>query len=131
MVDPLRIVAAGEAATGLALTLLPGPVASLLFRLDATGSGLAMARIAGLALVALGIACWPGPNTGGGDRGRTALLVYGSLAAIYLSGLGIGGELRGPLLWPAVVVHVGTSAWLARPRAARTGQNHGEVTKRS
>ena len=66
-----------------------------------------MARIAGMALIALGIACWPGASVAvRGDRRRTAMLVYGALAAIYLSGLGVEGTLRGPLLWPAVAAHV-------------------------
>ena len=60
MIEPLRVAAASEAVTGLALTLFPGPVVSLLLGVDVAGAGLAMARIGGTALVALGIACWPG-----------------------------------------------------------------------
>ena len=120
MIEPLRVAAASEAVTGLALTLFPGPVVSLLLGVDVAGAGLAMARIAGTALVALGIACWPGANTRGpGDRARTAMLVYGVLAVIYLSGLGVDGSLRGPLLWPAVAGHLVVSALLARPRTIR------------
>ena len=114
VIDPLRVAAAGEAATGLVLALFPALVVSLLFGIDTTGAGLAIARIGGLALIALGIACWPGASVAArGDRRRTAMLVYGALAAIYLSGLGVEGALRGPLLWPAVAAHVCVSAWLA------------------
>ncbi len=68
VMDPLRVVAAGEAATGLALTLFPQVVVQLLFGVDAAGAGLAMARIAGMALLALGIACWPEAGASGGAR---------------------------------------------------------------
>ena len=120
--DPLRVVAAGETATGVALMLLPGVVTGLLFGADATGLGLVMARIAGIALVGLGIACWPRAGSDGGARlARTALLVYSALATLYLSALAVAGEFRGVLLWPAVVVHLVVSVLLVRglpPRAA-------------
>jgi len=41
------------------------------------------------------------------------MLVYGALAAIYLGALGLEGTWRGPLLWPAVAIHAGVSAWFA------------------
>ena len=116
MTDPLRAAAAGEAATGLVLVLMlfPALVVSFLFGVETAGVGLAVGRLLGMALVALGIACLPGTAVAArGDRRRTAMLVYGALAAIYLGGLGLQGTLRGPLLWPAVAIHAGVSAWLA------------------
>jgi hypothetical protein len=118
--DPLRIVAAGEAATGLALVLYPPLVVQLLFGADTAGAGVAMSRIAGMALVGLGIACWPDAASGGGSRrARLAMLVYGALAAIYLALLAMDGGLRGPLIWPAVVVHLVVTVLLALPRDPR------------
>ena len=118
--DPLRVVAAGEAATGVALTLVPGLVAQLLFGGDLAGAGLAMARFGGMALVALGIACWPESATGGGARrARTAMLIYSALATIYLSALAVDGELRGVLLWPVVVAHLVVTVLQARALARR------------
>jgi hypothetical protein len=120
--NPMRIVAAGEAATGLALMLYPPLVVRLLFSADIDGAGLAMARIAGMALVALGVACWPGAITDGRDerRPRLAMGVYSGLAAVYLGVLGLDGALRGPLMWPAVVVHLVVTVLLAR----QWGPNH-------
>ena len=113
--NPLRVVAAGEAATGLLLTLLPQVVVQLLFGANAAGAGLAMSRVCGMALLGLGIACWPDTgNRGGTSRARIALLVYGALAAIYLGALAVDGELRGVLLWPAVVAHLAVTVVLAR-----------------
>ena len=118
VMEPLRVVAAGEAATGVALTLFPQVVAQLLFGADAAGAGLPLARIAGMALLALGIACWPKAGAGdGAGRARTALLVYSALATIYLGVLAMDGELRGALLWPAVVVHLVVIVLLAKALA--------------
>ena len=64
----------------------------------------------GIALIALGVACWPG---------RTALcgmLTYSVLATLYLGYLGIRGEWVGPLLWPAVVLHAVLTILLAGAR---------------
>jgi hypothetical protein len=73
-----------------------------------------------MALTALGIACWPGANTGhGARRSWIAMLVYNALATVYLGLLAIGGELRGTLLWPAVVVHLAVTVWLVTVRADR------------
>jgi hypothetical protein len=113
--DPLRFAAAAEAATGLALILFPRLVVQLLFGTDITGPGVATARIAGLALISLAIACWPESASRTG-RARTAMLVYNALATIYLGALATGGELRGVLLWPAVVLHLGVTVWLSRAR---------------
>jgi hypothetical protein len=85
VMDPMRVLAAGEAATGFALTLLPRLVVQPLFGADATGAGLAMSRICGMALMGLGIACWPvaGSSGGAGRRARTAMLVYSALAGTF------------------------------------------------
>ena len=122
--DTLRVVAAVEAATGAALMLSPGLGAQLLFGGDLAGAGLAMARVGGMALLALGIACWPESAPGGrASRAPTALLVYSVLATIYLGALAVDGELRGTLLWPAVAIHLVAIVLLAKalatpPRAA-------------
>ena len=116
----MRVVAAGETATGLALILFPHMVVRFLFRAETAGAGLAVARIAGMALTALGIACWPDSNTRNtARRSRVAMLVYSVLATVYLGLVAIDGELRGPLLWPAVVVHLAVTVWLATARKLR------------
>ena len=121
--DPLRVAAAAEAATGLALTLVPQMVVQLLFGTQVAGAGVAAARVAGVALVALGIACWPEAGASGAGRARPAMLVYSALATTYLGALAVDGGLRGALLWPAVVAHLVLSVLLAiaqarPPRAA-------------
>ena len=110
----IRVAAVGEATTGVVLLLFPHVVAQFLFGAAPAGAGLAVARIAGIALVGLGLACWPDPVNGrAARRAPIAMLVYSALAAMYLGFLAISGELRGPLLWPAVVVHLIVTVWLA------------------
>ena len=57
----LVLAAVGEAATGLALLIVPSLVGQLLLGERLAGVAIPVARVAGIALVALGIACWPGP----------------------------------------------------------------------
>jgi hypothetical protein len=56
----LVIAAVSEAATGAALLLAPSLVGQLLLGTELAGIAVTVARVAGIALVALGVACWPG-----------------------------------------------------------------------
>jgi len=108
----LAIAAIGEAATGLILLTYPPVVVRLLFGAEIAGAGLVMSRMAGIALMALGLACWPGKAPI-----RMALLgmiTYSLLAAVYLLYLGIRGEWVGTLLWPAVGLHMVLTLLLVR-----------------
>jgi hypothetical protein len=97
--------AVAEAATGLALLIVPSLVGQLLLGEEMTGIAIPVARIAGIALIALGIACWPGPPIVG-------LLAYIGSVTLYLAYLGIAGGLAGVLLWPAVGLHAILTALL-------------------
>ena len=57
----LIFAAVGEAAIGLALLIVPSLVGQLLLGEQFTCVAIPVARVAGIALIALGIACWPGP----------------------------------------------------------------------
>jgi hypothetical protein len=103
----LSIAAAGEALAGIALLASPATVARLLLGAEVAGVGAVVARVTGIALFALGVGCWPGPAAKG-------MLVYGAPVTSYLAYLGIRGEWRGPLLWPAVVVHAALTVALVR-----------------
>ena len=103
----LIFAAVGEAGTGLALLIVPSLVGRLLLGEELTGIAIPVARVAGIALVALGIACWPGPPLVG-------MLTYSAAVTLYLAYLGFAGGLTGILLWPAVVLHVILTALLTR-----------------
>ena len=101
----LILAAVGEAVTGVALLIVPSLVARLLFGEELTGVAIPVARVAGIALIALGVACWPGPPLVG-------MLVYSAAVTLYLAYVGLAGGLTGILLWPAVVLHVILTALL-------------------
>ena len=111
----LTLTASIEAATGLALMVVPAVVVRLLLGGEISGAAIPLGRVAGFGLLALGMACWPGRDpTGNTAPALRAMLTYNSLAALYLLSLGIGGEWVGPLLWPAVALHGILSLLLAR-----------------
>jgi len=97
----LRIVSAGEAATGLVLLASQPIVVRLLLGPEITGAGIFIGRIAGIALIALGVACWPG----GATRGLLGMTVYSVIAAGYMTGVGLMGGQTGILWWPACAAH--------------------------
>jgi hypothetical protein len=111
MKNLLKLMAVAETATGMALLVLPSVVVGLLLGADPTGVAIPIARVTGIALLALGVGCWPGPAGFG-------MLTYGILVTAYLSYLGVRGEWVGPLLWPAVVVHAVLTWLLARQQFA-------------
>ena len=102
----LRFAAAIEAATGAALLVVPSIVGRVLLGANLAGAAVPVARVAGIALVALAVACWGRPALG--------MLIYGAAVALYLAILGFAGGPTGVLLWPAVVLHVLLTALLAR-----------------
>ena len=55
----LVLAAVSEAATGVALLIALTFVVPLLFGEEATGVAIPLVRVTGLALIALGVACWP------------------------------------------------------------------------
>jgi hypothetical protein len=111
----LAVAAVGEIATGVALLLAPSMVGQLLFGLELVGIAMTITRVAGIALIGLGVACWPGTPLLG-------MLTYTVAAALYLAYLGFSGGPSGVLLWPAVVAHVVLAVLLYRglPRGTAT-----------
>jgi hypothetical protein len=61
--------------------------------------------VLGIALLALGVACWPGTPLLG-------MLTYSAAVTLYLAYGGFAGGLTGILLWPAVALHVILTALL-------------------
>jgi|SRR5436190_20121646 hypothetical protein len=116
MKNVLIFTAFVEVGAGLALLIVPSLVGHALLGEQLTGVAIPVARLTGIALIALGIACWPGPPLVG-------MLTYSALVMLYLAYLGFAGGLTGVLLWPAVALHVALSillgrAWCLGPPAA-------------
>jgi hypothetical protein len=103
----LVLAAVGEAATGVALLIVPSLAGRWVFGEELAGVAIPLARMMGIALIGLGVACWPGPPLVG-------MLTYSALVTLYLAYVGFAGGLTGVLLWPAVVLHVILTALLFR-----------------
>ena len=105
----LRIVSLAEAATGLALLIVPSVVGALLFGDGLTGLAIPVARVAGIALLSLSIACWFSSPV-------AAMFGYSTAVMLYLGYCGVaeGSQSSGVLLWPAVGMHLLISLVLVR-----------------
>jgi hypothetical protein len=109
----LGFAALAEAGTGAILLAYPPLAVQALFGAEISGAGIIMSRIAGVALLGLGVACWPSKT---GLQPLYGMLVYSTLATLYLIRLGIRGAPVGLLLWPAVVFHAVLVILLVRAR---------------
>lgn len=112
MKNALIFSAICEAATGLALLIVPSLVGQLLLGEPLAGVAIPVARVTGIALIGLGIACWPGPPLVG-------MLTYSALVTLYLAYLGFAGGLTGVLLWPVVALHLILTVLLTRDAMRR------------
>jgi hypothetical protein len=108
----LTFSAVVETATAAALMVDPAIVARLLLGADLGGLAVVIGRCFGIALLGLGLACLPRSS---GSPGRAGMLTYNALIALYLAYVATAASLRGPLLWPAVVLHAAVALLLALP----------------
>lgn len=111
----IDVAAVIEAATGVVLIVHPPLLSWLLLGEIVSGAGIVVGRVAGFALLSLGLACWTGIDSA---RVRAsalrALLAYNLLTTLYLAFLGLAGQSIGRLLWLAVALHAGMTFLLAR-----------------
>src|SRR6266403_1831917 len=110
----LTLTAIIEAATGVGLIALPAVVVRLLLGAEISGASIPLGRVAGAALLALGVACWLARDDTQSRAARglvVAMLMYNILATAVLAFAGIGLGLHGVALWPAVVLHAAMAIW--------------------
>jgi len=110
----LKLTAILEAGTGLALIAVPAIVVRLLLGAEISGASIPLGRVAGAALLALGIACWLARDDTQSRTARglvVAMLMYNIPASAILAFAGIGFGLHGVALWPAVVLHAAMGVW--------------------
>ena len=95
-----------EVGTAVVLIIDPAIVATLLLGVEVSDVGTLLGRCFGIALLALGLACWPDrEHAETGSPAFRAMLVYNVLIALFLVYLFKVGHLGGVLLWPGVVLH--------------------------
>src|SRR5512132_2082354 len=95
----LKLCAIFEAATGLAVLIIPSLGSWLLFGAELAGVSVLLARVTGIALIGLVVSCWAGSTA------LCGMFTYCALVTLYLAYLGIAREFSGILLWPAMLLH--------------------------
>jgi hypothetical protein len=115
MQNLLTVTAVIEMATGFVLVALPVPLVTLLLGSSLDSSvALTVARIAGFALLALGVACWFARHDrlSSAARGLVgALVLYNAAIFTVLVHAGTALGLSAIGLWPTVLVHAAMTVW--------------------
>jgi hypothetical protein len=111
----LKLTALIEAVTGFGLIVIPSLVVRLLLGspLD-TSAAVTLGRVAGAALLALGVACWLAQYDAQSCAARglvSAMVLYDLGAVVILGAAGIRSQPVGIALWPAVVLHAVMTIW--------------------
>lgn len=114
------------AATGIILLVRPSWFAWLVFGAEFSEAGLALGRLTAIAMFGLSLATWTTSTARQSVSSVRALLIYNALATIYLLYIGIGGQLTGILLWPAIALHAIFSILLGRAWLAIRDLQRGE-----
>jgi hypothetical protein len=122
----LMVTALGECGTGLALLGLPAVVFRLLLGVDSPApEALLVGRVAGGALLAIGVSCWLDRNDRQPAPGLlTGVLIYDVVAAVLLAHAGSVLDMAGVALWPAVALHGALALWSAYCLCIEQGDPH-------
>lgn len=115
MKNLLTVEAVIEVGTGLMLMAGPSLLTTLLLgsSLD-TPVALSVARMFGVALLALGVACWLARHDGQSHAARGlvgAMVLHSAAIATVLVYAGIALGLSGICLWPVVLLHATMAVW--------------------
>jgi len=104
-----------EVVAGVSLVLLPALAIRLVLGVETpSAEALAVGRLGGVALLAIGVACWLARD----DRGSRSqhgllwgMLTYNVGACAVLASAGSLLRMSGVGLWPAVVLHAALTVW--------------------
>ena len=110
----LKLTALIEAATGLGFIAVPALVVRLLLGAEISGASISLGRVAGVALLALGVACWFASYEVQNRAARglvSAMLLYNLGVALILGAAGLQSQPAGIALWPAVILHAAMGTW--------------------
>ena len=118
------VTAVVESATGILFLISPPLPVSILFDSSINDPvGLLAARLAGAAILSLGVACWLVSKD---EKSRVAkglaaaMLLYNIAAIVLLVYAGLGVHLSGIGLWPAVVMHIVMALWCIKYISVKT-----------
>jgi hypothetical protein len=109
------VAGAAEMLGGLAFVLAPSLQATLFFGASLSGPAEAvLARVMGLAMMALGLAFWQGrkqPQTPTSRGLAVVVMLYNTAVAALLAATAVGSHLTAVALWPATGLHAALAAW--------------------
>ena len=127
MKNLLIVIGIFESVTGILLLISPRFPVSILFDSSIDNPvGLLIGRLAGAALLSLGVACWLVRND---EKSRAvtgiiiAMLLYNVAAFALLTYAGLIVHLSGMGLWPAVFIHVVLTIWCIKNILVRRQRN--------
>jgi len=104
----LTVMALAELGVGLLVLAFPGPVTGLLLAVPAEGVGLVVARMAGIAIAALGLTWWHARRDV--DQRLTRIvpgfLVYNLGVGLLFLAYAVTASAAVPLSWVAAVAHL-------------------------
>jgi hypothetical protein len=110
----LTVTALIEVPTGLGLIAVPAVVVRLLLGSELVGAGISLGRVAGVALLALGVACWLARSDTQNCAARgliSAMLLYNLGAVVVFAAAGLGSQPVGVALWLAALLHAAMAVW--------------------
>jgi hypothetical protein len=110
----LTLSAGIEALAGLGLLIVPSLVVWLLLGGELAGVGIPLGRVAGAALLALGVACWLARDDAQSRAARgvvASMLLYNLGVGVILGTVGMLSRPVGMALWPTVVLHLAMAVW--------------------
>ncbi len=101
-----------EGATGVALVLAPSLVASSLLGTTLfEPSAIIVAKLAGAALVTIGLACWLSRNEAQSKVMVKTMFGYNFFSISLLAYSALVDKIYGQGLWPAVLLHLILLVW--------------------
>jgi hypothetical protein len=103
-----------ELPTGLGLISVPSIVVHLLLNAEISNATIPLGRVAGVALLTLGVASWLASYDEQSCAARglvSAMVFYNIGTALILALAGIGSGFVGIALWPVVILHAVMAVW--------------------
>jgi hypothetical protein len=120
----LSMMGAVEAATGFVLAVAPSFLVELLLgAAPGTAAGTTVSRVAGAAILTLGVACWFAREDAAGRAAKgliAAMLLYNAAVVAILVLAWINQGSSGVALWPVVLAHAALAVWCVVALSARS-----------
>ncbi|MEI9973236.1 MAG: hypothetical protein WDO73_15030 [Ignavibacteriota bacterium] len=94
-----------EILVGISFLVAIGGQSNALFGVAPEGVAVLFGRLAGVALIGLGLVCLPSKVTGAEPGAGRGLFIFNLVAAIFFVWVAVGTAFHGFMLWPVVMLH--------------------------